>query len=153
MPDTIVHKPIGFVSSPVNDQKDENWGDVISRIILEPEYVGGLSGLEDFSHAIIVVHLHQAGFISKKHLHRRPQGRDDMPDVGIFSQRVKDRPNPIGITAVSVIDVTEEYLEVRGLDAIDGTPVLDIKPYFPGFDKIEKAAVPDWVNVLMKDYF
>jgi len=153
MSENIVQKPIAFVSSTVTERTDENWGDVISRIILKPEFIGGLSGLADFSHAIIVTHLHQAKFISEKHLCRRPQGRDDMPEVGIFSQRVKNRPIPIGVTAVSIIDVKDEYLEVRGLDAIDATPVLDIKPYFPQYDRIDKPTVPGWVNKLMKNYF
>ena len=75
-----------------------------------------------------------------------------MPLVGIFSQRGKDRPNTIGVTAVEIISVEEQFITVRGLDAIDGTPVLDIKPYYPVFDKRE-AVVPEWVNRLMEDYF
>ena len=75
-----------------------------------------------------------------------------MPLVGIFSQRGKDRPNTIGATAVEIISVEEQFITVRGLDAIDGTPVLDIKPYYPVFDKRE-AVVPEWVNRLMEDYF
>ena len=75
-----------------------------------------------------------------------------MPLVGIFSQRGKDRPNTIGVTAVEIISVEERFITVRGLDAIDGTQVLDIKPYYPVFDKRE-AVVPEWVNRLMEDYF
>ena len=76
-----------------------------------------------------------------------------MPQVGIFSQRVKDRPNPIGVTAVKIISVGDDYLEVQGLDAINDTPVLDIKPYYPQYDKIEHSIVPEWVNRLMEKYF
>lgn len=69
-----------------------------------------------------------------KHLQRRPQNRDDMPLVGIFSQRGKDRPNQIGIATVQIISVKEDELIVKGLDSINGTPILDIKPYYPIYD-------------------
>lgn len=145
--------PIGFVSSPVTEQTDENWGKITSRILLQTEYIGALSGLEDFSHAIIITYLHQAKYEKEKHLQRRPRGLESMPKVGIFSQRAKDRPNPIGVTAVKIINVGDGYIEVQGLDAINHTPVLDIKPYYPRYDKIDSPKVPEWVNKLMKRYF
>ncbi len=89
-------------------------------LTLSPEYAGGLTGLASFSHAIILTYLHQARFDRAKHLKRRPQGRDDMPEVGILSQRAKNRPNPIGVTAVEVVTVGEDYVDVKGLDAIEG---------------------------------
>jgi tRNA-Thr(GGU) m(6)t(6)A37 methyltransferase TsaA len=146
-------KPVGFVSSPVTEQTDENWGGVISRILLRPEYIGALFGLEDFSHAIIVTFLHQAKYEKERHLQRRPQGLEDMPKVGIFSQRAKDRPNQIGVTTVRILCVGSDSMEVQGLDAIDGTPVLDIKPYFPHYDRIDSPKMPEWVDRLMKRYF
>jgi len=146
-------RPVGYVSSPVSEKVDENWGGVVSRILLLPEYAGGLLGLKDFSHALIVTYLHQARFEKERHLQRRPRGLESMPQVGIFSQRAKDRPNPIGVTAVKISSVGNDYLEIQGLDAINGTPVLDIKPYFPQYDKVEDSAVPDWVNRLMEKYF
>lgn len=151
--DKIELKPIGFVVSPVTEKVDENWGDVISRIMLKPEYAGGLRGIRDFSHAIIVTYLHEAKYEKERHIQRRPRGLEDMPKVGIFSQRAKDRPNPIGITAVKIIDAGDDYIQVKGLDAINGTPVLDIKPYFPQYDKVEAATAPEWVDRLMKNYF
>ncbi len=146
-------KPIGYVSSPATEKVDENWGGVVSRILLEPEYAGALEGLKDFSHALIVTYLHQARYNKERHLQRRPRGLDSMPKVGIFSQRAKDRPNPIGVTAVRINRVGNDYLEIQGLDAINGTSVLDIKPYYPQYDKVEKATVPEWVNRLMEKYF
>jgi len=145
--------PIGSVKSAVTELVDENWGNVTSRINLFPEYKGSLAGLEDFSHVIVITYLHQAKYIPSKHLQRRPRGMESMPEVGIFSQRVKDRPNPIGVTAVEIISVGDDYIDVRGLDAIDATPVIDIKPYFPHYDKIEVPQIPEWVDRLMKDYF
>lgn len=85
-------------------------------------------------------------------MQRRPQNREDMPMVGIFSQRGKDRPNKIGMTSVQIISVNDESLVIKGLDAIDGTPVLDIKPYYPVYDR-KDANVPQWVGRLMEHYF
>ncbi len=145
--------PIGIVESRVKDPVDENWGSVTSRVILNPEYSSGLLGLGDFSHVIVVTYLHKASFDPARHLQRRPRGLDQMPKVGIFSQRAKDRPNPLGITAVELLAVRENQITVRGLDAIDGTPVIDIKPYFPQYDRVDSAVVPAWVDELMKNYF
>lgn len=150
--DRIEMKPIGFVKCEVKNKKDESWGKNVSSIMLNEEYFGGLKGLEDFSHAIILYYLDQANFEKEKHLQRRPQNRVDMPLVGIFSQRAKDRPNQIGMTSVKIESVMENCLIVQGLDAIDGTKILDIKPYYPMYDKKE-AKVPSWVETLMKGYF
>ena len=146
-------KPIGFVSSPVTERMDENWGKITSKIILKPEYAGALVGLDGFSHAIILTYLHQAHYEKEKHLQRRPRNLETMPKVGILSQRAKNRPNPIGVTAVEIISVADDYLEVKGLDAINETPILDIKPYYPHYDKIYNSKVPEWVDRLMKNYF
>jgi tRNA-Thr(GGU) m(6)t(6)A37 methyltransferase TsaA len=145
--------PIGVVHSPIREVRDENWGGVESDIELFSPYVRGLEGLEEFSHLRVVFWLHQADFDPERDLIRRPQGRADMPDTGIFAQRAKHRPNPIGITAVSIVEVGENRVRVRGLDAIDGTPVLDLKPYVPAFDQVEGVRTPDWLNRLMEAYF
>lgn len=151
--DRIDTRIIGYVSSPVTHRTDEQWSKVESQVVLLPEYRQGLRGLAMFSHALIVTWLHEARFDPVRHLVRRPQGRADMPEIGIFSQRAKDRPNPIGITAASIVGMEPDALVVRGLDAIDGTPVIDIKPYYPAFDRKDDATVPEWVDRLMKDYF
>lgn len=143
---------IGSVRSKVTAPVDEGWGDVVSEIRLEPQYKGALTGLENFSHALIVYFLHLAIFDAATDLIRKPQGRADMPEVGIFSQRAKHRPNPIGVTAVEILAVSETMLKVKGLDAIDGTPVLDIKPYYPIYDK-KDAKTPAWVDRLLQEYF
>ena len=122
---------IGSVVTPIKEPVDENWGEVISEIVLEKKYADGLIGLKDFSHAIIIYFMHLATDKERVNIRRRPQGRDDMPFVGIFSQRAKRRPNPVGVTAVKIIKVENNVLKIQGLDAIDGTPVLDIKPYYP----------------------
>ena len=145
--------PIGLVKSPVVEPTDEDWGDVLSEIHLDENLAPGLQGLAQFSHLIVVFFMHQSTFDPGRPLVRRPQGRVDMPELGIFAQRAKHRPNPIGITAVELVGVTGNVLHVRGLDAIDGTPVLDIKPYVPDFDRVENPIVPEWIGQLMDGYF
>ncbi len=146
-------EPIGTVESPVRDAVDENWGSIESRVHLESCFAGGLQGIEQFSHIIVIFVMHQSTFDSVSDLVPRPRGLSDMPQIGIFAQRARHRPNPIGITAVRLIGVEGRVLRVRGLDAIDGTPVLDIKPYFPVYDHVPGAVVPEWVERLMKGYF
>ena len=146
-------EPIGTVRSPATDQTDEGWRSVLAEIHLDAALTAGLQGLEQFSHVIVVFFMHQSSFDAGRDLVRRPRGRADMPEVGIFAQRAKHRPNPIGIAAVELIGVEQNVLKVRGLDAIDGTPVLDIKPYFSVFDRVDNARVPDWVDRLMERYF
>jgi len=143
---------IGTIVSPVNEPVDENWGEVISEIVLKEKYVEGLPGIEDFSHAIIIYYMHLATDKERVKIRRHPQGRDDMPFVGIFSQRAKRRPNPVGVTAVKIIKVENNVLKIQGLDAIDGTPVLDIKPYYPR-DRVENPIIPEWVYRLMSNYY
>jgi tRNA-Thr(GGU) m(6)t(6)A37 methyltransferase TsaA len=145
--------PIGRVVCDVAAQTDHEWGTVTSRIELLPEYRPGLLGLDQFSHLLVVTHLHQADFRPAEHLRRRPRGLASMPLVGIFAQRGKDRPNAIGVTAVRILSVDSDSVTVRGLDAVDGTPVLDLKPYYPQYDRIDDAVVPEWVERLMEGYF
>ena len=146
-------RPIGIVKSPVTEPVDEKWGDIISEIRLEPEYAGGLSGLEDFSHIQVIFYMHRAAWDPSADLVRRPRGRSDMPLVGIFAQRARHRPNPIGITTVPVIGISGNVIKVRGLDAIDGTPVLDVKPFMAEFAPRTPVRQPRWSRELMQGYF
>ena len=148
----IIMNPIGYVRNDVQNKKDVSWGEDVSTIVLNEEYHSGLKGLENFTHVIILYYLDKAAYQKEKHLQRRPQNREDMPLVGIFSQRGKDRPNQIGMTSVWIVSVDGAALTVKGLDAIDGTPILDIKPYYPVYDK-KDAKVPEWVDRLMAHYF
>ncbi len=145
--------PVGYVRSMVKEAVDAGWGEVVCTIELEPGLAGGLQGLEAFSHAVIVYFMHEARFDPSIHLQRHPREREDLPLVGIFAQRARHRPNRIGMTTVKILKVEENLLIVKGLDAIDGTPVLDIKPYVPAFDKTSDADIPVWMEELMKDYF
>jgi tRNA (adenine37-N6)-methyltransferase len=146
-------EPIGYVRSPVTEGVDEGWGEVTAEIVLDERLADGLRGLEQFSHVLVIFLMHQASFEPGSDLLRRPRGRADMPLLGIFAQRAKHRPNPIGVTTVRLLRIEGNRVTVSGLDAIDGTPVLDLKPYVPAFDRPEGATVPEWMDELMRGYF
>ena len=120
---------------------------------MKPECAAGLDGLERFSHVLVLFYMHLDPDGEAPAVVRRPRGRSDMPPVGVFAQRGRMRPNPIGVTAVRIVRVEPGRLTVRGLDALDGTPVLDLKPYVPVFDRVEGARVPEWMDRLMPGYF
>lgn len=146
--------PIGFVKSEIKEGIDSGWGNIISEIHLSDEFKDGLKGIDDFSHAIIIFYMHKSNFELKEHLQRKPQGIEELPEIGIFSQRAKHRPNPLGITTVKILSLEDNILRVQALDAIDGTPVIDIKPYFLSFDyPKEEIKEADWVDVIMGKYF
>jgi tRNA-Thr(GGU) m(6)t(6)A37 methyltransferase TsaA len=149
----ITFLPIGYVESPIIEEQDEDWGNVESILRINPEYTNGLIGLEDFSHIILIFFMHQAKFNIEDHLVRHPRGRLDMPNIGIFAQRAKHRPNSIGITTVKLLNIQENEIHVIGLDAINGTPILDIKPYVSQFDRPSDYIQPEWINRLMEGYF
>jgi len=145
---------IGTVKCTVTEMSQGGWAKVDSEIHLDPQYAPGLQGLGGFSHAIVVFMLDRAqGFDPAKQLLRKPRGMEDLDAVGVFAQRTKFRPNPLGVTAVRLLGIAGNVVKVRGLDALDGTPVLDIKPYVPAFDRVDDARLPPWVAHMMEGYF
>jgi len=151
---SITVTPIGTVKCPVNEMSQGNWAKIDTEIQLDPKYTPGLQELSGFSHVIVVFYLDRAtGFDIKKQLLRRPRGMESMHELGVFAQRTKYRPNPIGVSAARLISIRDNVLTVRGLDAMDGTPVLDIKPYIPAFDRVDDARTPPWVEHVMEGYF
>ena len=148
-------EPIGTVASAVSDAEtlDAGWSQVVADIVINPDYEPALIGIEDWSHVLVIFVMHEAHFDPAAHLVFRPKQRDDMPAVGAFAQRSRYYPNSIGITAVKVLRVSANRLTVQGLDAIDGTPVLAIKPYAPVFDNVHDPAVPVWFVRLMQGDF
>ena len=145
--------PIGVVRSAVTKLSQGHWGGIESEIHVAPKYADGLQGLDEFSHVIVVFQLHEVvGFDPATQLLRHPRGKPDLQAVGVFAQRTKYRPNPIGLTSVELRSVRDNVLTVLGLDAIDGTPVLDLKPYIPMFDRVEQARTPEWVVHFMEGY-
>lgn len=152
-PMPITLNPIGTVRNTITEPTDTGWGRVESTIVLEEQWTGAFDGLQQFSHALVLSYLHR---VAERHTDipakRHPRNRDDMPLLGVFAQRARVRPNPIGVTACAIVRVDARELLVRGLDAIDGTPIIDVKPYVPIFDRIEAPRVPEWVDVLLGDY-
>jgi tRNA-Thr(GGU) m(6)t(6)A37 methyltransferase TsaA len=146
--------PIGTVKCAVTEMSQGGWAGIDSEIHLYPEYARGLQGLEGFSHVLVVFFLDRAqGFDPATQMLRKPRGREDLQAVGVFAQRTKFRPNPIGVTAVTLLAIEGNVVKVRGLDALDGSPVLDIKPYIPAFDRADDATMPPWVEHFMEGYF
>lgn len=149
----IQFQPIGMIKSPVTKMSQGNWGQIQSEIHLNDPYPRGLKGLEEFSHIVVVFYMDRAAFVPSEHLLRRPKAQANQPEIGVFAQRTKYRPNPIGITAVKLLSINHNVLTVQALDALDGTPVLDLKPYMPVFDKVEDARQPVWIAEFEKGYF
>ena len=147
--DKIFLNPIGHVKTEaVGDEvKDKSR---ISQIIIRDELVEALEGVEGFSHLFVLFWLNQISSKQQMTLKVHPRGRMDMPLLGVFATRTNLRPNPIGLTLVELLKVEGNTLTVRGLDAFDGTPILDIKP-FDSWDNAEKARVPDWWIKLNKE--
>ncbi len=150
----ITFNPIGVVRNDVNKMSTGNWADAESSIELDPDLVPGLQGLADFSHVVVVFHLDRIPpFDKAKQLLRQPRGMEHLAPVGVFAQRTKFRPNPIGVTPARLVSIKGNVLTVAGLDAMDGTPVLDIKPFIPEFDSVENSKQADWVPAMLKGYF
>jgi tRNA (adenine37-N6)-methyltransferase len=148
-------RPIGWVRSPVKEVGDNRWGGVASIIELDENVFSSesLVGLEHFSHMEVIFWLDRVPekniLIGSKH----PRERCDWPRVGIFAQRAKDRPNRIGLSACRIIKVERTRVTVSELDAVDSTPVLDIKPFFAEFGPRSPVFQPGWTHELMRDYF
>jgi len=151
---TVTLKPIGFVHNSRQAISDDKWGDVVSEIRLgESLPEESLDGIETFSHAEIIFCFDRVLEGKDIILSRHPRGNKNWPQVGIFAQRNKDRLNHLGLTIVSIVKREGRSLFVRGLDAIDSTPVLDIKPVFVEFLPSEAIRQPEWSHELMKDYW
>jgi tRNA-Thr(GGU) m(6)t(6)A37 methyltransferase TsaA len=146
--------PIGTVRSSRVDLADDNWDAVGSRIELTADFdADALSGIEDFSHAEIIFQFDRVDESKVERKSRHPRGNTAWPKVGIFAQRGSGRPNRIGATIVRVVKREGRVLEVAGLDAADGTPVLDIKPVMRQFLPRGEVRQPSWVDELMGDYW
>lgn len=148
-------RPIGVVRSARDEAIDDDWDAVDSRIELDADRFGPavLDGLADFSH-LVVVYLFDRVDESTVHLgSRHPRGRQDWPLVGIFAQRAKARPNRLGVTTCRITSVDGLTVTVSGLDAIDGTPVLDLKPHMEEFGPRGTVRQPAWASELMAGYW
>ena len=148
-------EPIGHVVGGRSEVEDDDWGAVTARIQLDLDVVGAEAtlGLADFSHIEVVFVFDQVDPDGVCRGARHPRGRADWPLVGILGQRAKDRPNRIGLTTCEVRAVGPGWIDVAGLDAVDGTPVLDVKPTMAGFAPRGEVREPAWAKELMADYW
>ena len=143
--DEISLNPIGFVKNSVKEPRFGSFADEISEIILDEKFTEALNGIDDYSHIIVVYWMDK---VKEKVITHRPQGNPKVPVVGIFSCRCPQRPNPIAITTVRLLEHEGNKIKVKGLDILDNTPIIDIKPYWPHYDKVENTKIPSWVNEL-----
>jgi tRNA-Thr(GGU) m(6)t(6)A37 methyltransferase TsaA len=146
--------PIGRVTAPRKEAIDDQWGGIVSAIEIDARFgPEALQGLEAFSHLEVIFLMHLVPDAEISSGARRPRGRSDWPEVGIFAQRAKGRPNRLGLSRCRLVGVSGRTLTVRGLDAIDGTPVLDLKPYLAEFGPIGEVRQPSWATELMARYY
>jgi len=143
----ITLRAIGIVRNGIKQPPKQvpfGWEKVVSDIEVDSSLTEALDGLEEFSYIKVLYWMHQvaAGEMPMK-VH--PMGKQELPLVGIFATRSPRRPNPVGETTVRLLQRQGNILKVEGLDAIDGTPVIDIKPYVPEYDSAAKATVPQWI--------
>jgi tRNA (adenine37-N6)-methyltransferase len=154
MNDDVVLHPIGHVVGGRTEPIDDDWGAVEATIALDERFdESALAGLTDFSHLDVVFFFHLVAEDKIETSARRPRGRDDWPLVGVFAQRNKARPNRVGVSTCALLGVDGRKVKVRGLDAIDGTPVLDIKPHVSGFGPRGTVREPAWIKELMEGYW
>jgi tRNA (adenine37-N6)-methyltransferase len=148
-------RPIGYVRGGRAEAVDDGWDEVDATIELDQTAVGGAAtvGLEAFSHLEVVFLFDRVDPATVTIGARRPRGNPDWPEVGILAQRGKARPNRLGVSRCELVAVDGLQLRVRGLDAIDGTPVLDVKPWMSGFAPRGPVAEPAWALELMAGYW
>ncbi len=141
----ITFSPIGYVKNGVRETpRRPNWQlETVSDLIVDRKWEEGLEGVEGFSHLIVLFwfdRISERDVLLKVH----PMHREDLPVTGLFATRAPNRPNRIGETVVTLVERKGNLLRVKGLDALDGTPVLDIKPYLRSGDLFPDAAEPAW---------
>lgn len=150
----IILQPLAVVHNTRPAPGDERWGEIISTIELVDSMPSeALDGLEEYSHIEVLFYFHLVAAADVVSGARHPRGNSHWPQVGILAQRGKDRPNRLGATIVRLLQRKGRMLHVAGLDAIDGTPVLDIKPVMREFLPREPVDQPGWASELMADYW
>lgn len=147
--------PVGVVHNERREPIDDNWGNVVSEIELDANLFSpdALLGLSEFSHLECIYFMHRVNPAKIKTGARRPRNLEHLPLTGIFAQRPKGRPNQVGLSVCNILKVEGTIITVMGLDAIDGSPVLDIKPYFVAFAPRGDIVEPDWVREITNNYY
>ena len=165
--DDMILKPVGVVRSDIKEPSlvarsgDLNWEredrpssharESVSEIVIYPDYEGILDGIENFSHILVLYWAHQVDAAGRALTHVHPMGRKDLPLVGVFSTCSPARPNPILVIAIRLLERKGARLRVAGLDAVDGSPVVDIKPYLPSYYSVADAKLSGWMKQLLSE--
>lgn len=150
---SIILQPLAYVKNTRTDQSDDFWGSITSEIELaEGVPAEVFNGIDEFSHLEIIFYFDKADK-SKAVYKYHPRGNKNWPEVGIFAQRKKDRPNSIGLTVVELMKREDNKIWVKYLDAINGTPILDIKPVMKEFLPAGEIRQPQWSKELMENYW
>jgi tRNA-Thr(GGU) m(6)t(6)A37 methyltransferase TsaA len=161
-------RPVGVVKSKIKEPSlvvksgDLDWRGAledakkerraISEIVISDDLTGILDGIEEFSHILVVYWSNLASQGDRSLTRGHPMGRKNLPEVGIFATCSPARPNPICVSAVPLLERNGNSVKVRGLDAVDGSPVVDIKPYVPSYYAVKKARVGNWVTQIEKEF-
>ncbi len=155
MPERVTLIPVGTVRSPIREPLDEVFGGLTARIELDPARFQpeALKGLDEFSHVEIFFYFHQLDDSQIVYTTRHPRNRQDWPEVGIFAQRGRARPSRLGSTVCRLVSVEGLAITVEDLDAIDGTPVLDIKPWMSVMGPRGAMREPAWARELSTTYW
>ena len=140
-------RPIGVVRNGVKEPRMDGWASVRSDVILRDELTDALDGIEGYSHVIVVFAFDRVPE-SEQRQRVRLRGDPALPEQGVLATRSQVRPSPLGMSVVRLLRRRRNIIRVEGLDAIDGTPVLDIKPYYPNYDAVPDAGVPEWARQL-----
>ena len=150
MSDIVMH-PIGIVHRPQSVPAES--GQYVdpradATIEIDPQWADGLTGIEEYSHLVVVFALDRAPRRDPDVQRQHPEGREDLPEVGFFATRATSRPNPIALTCPRLLRREGNRLVVEGIDAWDGSPVIDIKGYTPRDESRPAATVPAWLTRL-----
>lgn len=137
-------RPIGRVRCDFSEEEIKTKrSSIVSKVIIDTPYVKALDDIESYSHLFVIFYMHKVPLHETRALKVHPRGRTDLEKVGVFATRSRNRPNRIGLAVVELLERRGNSLKVRALDALDGTPVLDIKPYDP-IDVKKRVHVPKW---------
>jgi tRNA-Thr(GGU) m(6)t(6)A37 methyltransferase TsaA len=147
-------RPVGHVVGGRSEPVDDDWAPERALIRIDGGFsADAVAGLEEFSHLEVVYLFHLVDLERVETGARHPRGNREWPRVGIFAQRAKDRPNRLGVSRCALLDVDGLDLHVEGLDAVDGTPVIDVKPYMEEFGARGPVRQPAWTRELMARYW
>jgi len=169
--DSIILTPIGMVRSEIKEpilkanedgltrelrsQQEKEYRKKLKTLVSEVLIDQGLSeildGIEGFSHILVLYWPHLVPEKRRKLLKVHPMGRKDIPQQGVFATCSPARPNPVLVTAVRLLERSGNVLRVQGLEAVDGSPIVDIKPYNPRYYRVESPEVPEWMKKLQKE--